>query len=113
MPAFITDLPTLVPIVTSQGSPYPRFRRALTTGNLLLIRAAAAELPYVELGDALKIVAVMAAKQDHAYQRAAIRWLGRFALERAETLEQIRQAAQAFQALPRDQSALRSLERLT
>ena len=35
------------------GSPYPRFQRALTTGNLNLIRAAAAELPRVDLGDAL------------------------------------------------------------
>src|SRR5207237_682750 len=31
--------------VTSSGSPYARFKRALLTGNLALVRAAAAELP--------------------------------------------------------------------
>jgi hypothetical protein len=35
------------------GSPYPRLQRALATGNLNLIRAAAAELPRVDLSDAL------------------------------------------------------------
>jgi hypothetical protein len=40
--------------VTSRGSAYARFRRALKTGNLTLIRNAAAELPRVDLGDALE-----------------------------------------------------------
>jgi hypothetical protein len=39
--------------VTSQGSAYARFRRALKTGNINVIRGAAAELPRVDLGDAL------------------------------------------------------------
>ena len=99
--------------VTSQGSAYPRFRRALLTGNLTIIRAAAAELPYVELDDALRITAAMAAERDPSYQRAAIRWLARFALERAETLEEIRQAAVALQALPHELTQARAaLERL-
>jgi hypothetical protein len=34
-------------LVTSQGSAYARFRRALNSGNLTLIRNAAAELPRV------------------------------------------------------------------
>ena len=38
-----------------KGSPYANFRRALATGNLLLIRAAAAELPTVNLDDALEV----------------------------------------------------------
>jgi hypothetical protein len=33
--------------MTSQGSPYARFRRALKTRNLTIIRAAAAELPRI------------------------------------------------------------------
>jgi hypothetical protein len=41
--------------VTSQGSTYARFRRALKTGNLTLIRNAAAELPSVDLVDALEV----------------------------------------------------------
>src|SRR4051812_24937866 len=40
--------------VTSDGSAYTRFRRALDTGNLPLVRAAAAELPHVDLADALE-----------------------------------------------------------
>jgi hypothetical protein len=39
--------------MASQGSPYGRFQRALKTGNLQIIRSAAAELPSVDLGDAL------------------------------------------------------------
>ena len=98
--------------VTSQGSPYLRFRRALATGNLTIIRAAAAELPYVELDDALRIAAVMAAERHRSYQRAACRWLARFALERPVTLEQIRQAVLAFQELPQDPSVIGRLELL-
>jgi hypothetical protein len=38
--------------VTSQGSAYARFRRALLTGNVLLVTAAARELPQISLDDA-------------------------------------------------------------
>jgi hypothetical protein len=41
--------------VTSQGSAHARFRRALATGNPLLVRAAAAELGSISLADALSI----------------------------------------------------------
>jgi hypothetical protein len=41
--------------MTSQGSAYSRFKRALATGNPLLIRSTAAELPRIELADALAI----------------------------------------------------------
>lgn len=40
--------------MTSQGSAYARFRRALERGNLLHVRAAAAELPQVPLEDVLE-----------------------------------------------------------
>ena len=42
--------------VSIRGSPYAHFRRALDTGNLALIRTAAAELPQINLDDALRIV---------------------------------------------------------
>ncbi len=64
--------------VTSQGHPHARFDRALKTGNLNIIRAAAAELPRVELGDALRILSLMR-DDELLYERAAIRWLPRFA----------------------------------
>ncbi len=85
--------------MTSQGSPYARFRRALDNGNLDLIRLAAKELPRVGLHDALRVCAAM---RDAAplYERAAVRWLGRFALESRADLEAILEAAAALQALP-------------
>jgi hypothetical protein len=66
--------------VTAEASPYTRFRRALDSGNLDWVRTAALELPKVQLADALRIVYVM--RDDEAlFERAAIRWLGRFCLE--------------------------------
>ena len=41
--------------VSIKGSPYAHFRRDLGTGNLALIRTAAAELPQTNLDDALRI----------------------------------------------------------
>jgi hypothetical protein len=99
--------------VTSQGSAYPRFRRALAAGNLTIIRAEAAELPYVELDDALRIAVLMAQKGDRSYELAACRWLARFALERGANLRQLREAVEAFEELPRQADrALPTLERL-
>src|SRR4051812_12944776 len=50
--------------VTSDGSPYARFRRALAAGNLALVKATAAELPRVDLEDALEVCLLMA-REDH------------------------------------------------
>jgi hypothetical protein len=87
--------------MTSSGSPYSRFRRALQTGNLALVRAAAAELPAVDLGDALSICLLMSAREDERYERAAVRWLARLALERpALGLGELREGLVAFEALP-------------
>jgi hypothetical protein len=86
--------------VSSQGSRYARFKRAIDTGNLLLIRGAAAELPYVELHDALAILPVIAEKEPAKYEKAACRWLARFALEEPVGLEEIRAALEALERLP-------------
>ena len=48
--------------MTSGGSPYARFKRALLPGNLALVRAAAAELPAVDLADALAICLLSASR---------------------------------------------------
>ena len=64
---------------TSQGSALPRFRRALKTGNLTLIRNAAAELRRVDVGDALAASASRFARPEpERFERAALRWLARF-----------------------------------
>jgi hypothetical protein len=68
--------------VTSGGSPHARFRRALLTKNVALIEAAAAELPRLGLDDALRVLVVMAEKQDPRFDRAAARFAARVTLER-------------------------------
>lgn len=88
--------------VTSQGSPYARFERALRTGNVTLVRAAATELPRIGIDDALRICVVLAAGEPPRYQRAAVRWLGRLLLEEGGvTLAEAQLAATALTVLPR------------
>src|SRR5215212_795887 len=99
--------------MTSQGSAYSRFQRALKTGNLTLIRNAAAELPRVDLGDALAVCVAIHAAERERYERAALRWLARYCLERREaTLAHVQTAAWAFENLADEQGALETLERL-
>ena len=84
-----------------KGSPYARFQRALRLGRLDEIRDAAAELPHVDLIDALRICLLMSAADDARFDRAATRWLARFALERPQVgLEDLRLALHALKALP-------------
>jgi hypothetical protein len=97
--------------VTSDGNPYARFKRALETGNEALVIAAARELPQVALDDALRICLVLRGGDRARYERAAVRWLGRFALEaRNVTIQDLRHAADALDALP--QRAAEAMERL-
>lgn len=91
-----------------KGSPYARFQRALRLGRLDQIRDAAAELPQVDLVDALHVCLLMSAQADARYDRAAARWLARFALERRDvTLADVRAALAALEGLPRDPAASR------
>jgi hypothetical protein len=100
--------------VTSDGSPYARFRRALETGNELVVLGAARELPQIALDDALRICLVLRDGDPGRYERAAVRWLGRFALEaRAVTIRDLRAAAAALEALPtKTADAMEQLQRL-
>src|ERR1700736_4527459 len=100
--------------VTSDGNPYSRFRRALKTGNAQLVTAAALELPRIALDDALRICLVLRGGDPGRYERAAVRWLGRFALEgRNVTIDDLRLAADALDALPsRAADAMERLQRL-
>ena len=84
-----------------KGSPHARFRRALVTGNPTLVLAAAAELPRVDLGDALAILLVLLDGRSPRYDRAAVRWHGRLCLEvRGLSLHDAGLALAALQALP-------------
>lgn len=51
---------------------------------MALIRAAAKELPRIELTDALLICLVMHEREPERYERAAARWVARFVTERPD-----------------------------
>ncbi len=81
---------------------YARFRRALESGNLANVRAAATELPTINLDDALRVCALYRADPSR-YEAAVIRWLGRLCLERpATTITELRVALAAFERLPEE-----------
>jgi hypothetical protein len=63
--------------VNAQGSTYGRLCRALDTGNPTIALAAAAELDYVSLPDALEIV-VLLVDEPRKFRRAALRWHARY-----------------------------------
>jgi hypothetical protein len=100
--------------MTSQGSADARFRRALQTGSLPLVRAAATELPTIRLDDALRVCLLIRESDPQRYERAALRWVGRFALEAREaTLADVRTAAAALEQLPQEpDDSMASLQRL-
>jgi hypothetical protein len=76
--------------------------------------AAARELPQIALDDALRICLVLRDGERDQYERAAVRWLGRFALEASSvTIAELRAAADALDALPsRPSDAMERLQRL-
>ena len=85
------------------------FRQALDAGDLRRVRAIAREMPCVSLPDALRICHLM--HDEAAYERAAVRWVGRLALEgRSVDLHDLQAAAAALDALPqRPDTALATL----
>jgi hypothetical protein len=87
--------------MTSQGSAYGRFRRALERGNLQLVRAAAGELPTIRLDDALRVCLLIRDRDPQRYERAALRWVARFAVEaRDATLADVHAAVSALERMP-------------
>ena len=63
--------------VTSQGSAYGRLRRALDIGNPTIALAAAADLDFVSLPDALELVLLLV-DEPGKFRRAALRWHARY-----------------------------------
>ncbi len=95
------------------GSAHARFRRALATGNMFLIRTTAAELPSVDLGDALAVCVAIRDAEPERFERASLRWIARYAIEQAHTIEDVRRAVEAFVAMPqRPNDALVTLQAL-
>ena len=68
--------------VSSKGGSYANLQRAIATGNPLLVRSAAAELPGpVRLPDALSICLVLLRDERVSYEAAAVRLHARMAIE--------------------------------
>lgn len=89
------------PFVTAQGSPATRYRRAVETGSVFLAELAAREMGSLPLRDALGLVALYAECEPAKFERAALRWLERLLLERADlTLGEVQLAAAALSQLP-------------
>jgi hypothetical protein len=98
--------------VTAQGSPLSRFRRAVDHGNLFEAEASARELGRLDLADALELVRLIAAREPHRYERAAIRWHGRLELERPGlTIAESQLALSALAVLPRERATAKALLR--
>ena len=101
--------------VSIKGSSYGNFRRALKTGNLTVIRAAAAELPAINLEDALSVCLLLAQQEPRHFERAALRWIGRYCLERRDlAIDDVCVVAEAFARLrDGDEGAEATLRRLS
>jgi len=93
---------------------YPAFRAALDAGDLERVLMLARAMPAVPLRDALRMVLLMRSGDESRYDRACVRWLGRFALEVSDvSLEELRSAADALDRLPdRPDDAMAQLQRI-
>lgn len=84
---------------------------ALEQGDLEWLRRHAERLAPIRLPDALRICLIVRDREPELYDRAAVRWLGRFALEAPElTLADLNLAAEAISRLPKE--ADEAMERL-
>jgi len=64
-----------------KGSPHGHFQRAVARRQALPALAAARELGWLNLGDALALCLLLADEQHASFEPAAVRWLGRYLLE--------------------------------
>src|SRR3712207_5478839 len=83
-----------------QGLRLPVLKQALERGDLPLVKATAAQLPAVDLATALEIALLVIDREPQNGERAAVRWLGRWALEsRDATLAELLEARVGMSAL--------------
>jgi hypothetical protein len=98
--------------VSTEGSSYVRFRRSLETQNLGIVLPAAAELAWINLGDSLEILTLMAKEGDLRFDRAAARWVGRVLVETPPmTLKEARWVIAMVEQLPRCRESLHRFAR--
>jgi hypothetical protein len=68
----------------------------------------------VDLGDALSVCMAIRDQEPERFERASLRWLARFCVERARSVEEVRAAAAAFAGMAEDPAgALEALRRLS
>jgi hypothetical protein len=67
--------------MTSQGSAYGRFQRAMRRRHLFHAELAARELGRLSLADALDLAVLIAEAEPQRWPQAAARWHARFVLE--------------------------------
>ncbi len=79
--------------VTSDGHPSARFKRALAAGNLPAAEGAAFDLAFIPLADARALVELYAENGDRKYERAALKYLGRYMDEANASLADVAQVA--------------------
>jgi hypothetical protein len=72
--------------LTSQGSAYSVFKRALRRRDLAAVHAAAADLQRVPLDGAFAICLLILEQQPARYERAALRWLSRLLADAATSV---------------------------
>ena len=87
--------------MTAQPSAHVRFRRAIERRALWLAEDAARELPSLSLEDALELVHLYSEKESPKYEKAALRWLGRYLAEGEPTLELFARAVRRLAELER------------
>lgn len=91
--------------MTSDGSPIIRLQHALRAGDPLRVGGVAAELPYIPLPDALSILELIEAQDEAHFEPAAVRWVGRLALEAPGlTLSQLHLAIEGLDGLPDEEA---------
>jgi hypothetical protein len=82
--------------MTSQGTAYARFARALQRGNVFQAELAAREIGHLSLAEALSLCELLAARDPQKFERAARRWPRRFIQERSPSLPEIALASAAL-----------------
>jgi hypothetical protein len=88
-------------LMTSQGSAYGRFQRALRRGQLFHAELAAREIGHLSLADALALALLIRDAEPARWPRAAARWHARFVLEaKGIGLDESSLALAALAALP-------------
>jgi hypothetical protein len=67
--------------LTGQAWAYSRFRRALDRGNVLEALSSARELEHVGLVEALELCLLLCEREPARFERAGLRWHGRYCRE--------------------------------